>query len=342
VSAEVHAVVLSWNSARFLPDCLDSLAAQTHRELAVTVIDNGSTDGSADLVADRAPRVDLLRLESNLGFCRANNLAVGRRRSPFLLFLNADVILDPGFVSEALPGFGRDPRVGMVSGRILRFDRKTVDSAGQFLARSRRTLERGYGEPDGAPYRREGEVFSVCGAAAFYRREMVEDIAPRGELFDPSFFAFHEDLDVGWRAQARGWKAWYRPGAVVYHYRGGTGREEGFLARRFQTARRPPEVVRHIVLNRWLSILKNDRSLHVLRDAPAILLRDLFTLGALALFSPRALLAVLRSGPELRAALARRRDERRRDGRWGAFRPGLSRPGIWKGTGAPAPPEERT
>jgi GT2 family glycosyltransferase len=340
MSAEVHAVVLSWNSARFLPDCLDSIASQTHPSIALTVIDNDSSDGSADLVAERAPGADLLRLETNLGFCRANNLALERGRAPFLLFLNADVVLEPDFVSEALPGFA-DPRVGLVSGRILRFDRSTVDSAGQFLARSRRTLERGYGEPDGERFAREGEVFSVCGAAAFYRREMVEDIAPDGELFDPDFFAFHEDLDVGWRARTRGWRAWYRPSAVVYHYRGGSGRERGGLSRRFQIARRPPEVVRHIVLNRWLSILKNDRPLHLLRDAPAVLLRDLATLGLLLFLSPRSLAGLLRSGSELRAALRHRRRARERDGRWGPWRPGLGRPGIREPGPAEAAPEER-
>lgn len=337
---EVHAVVLSWNSARFLPDCLDSIAAQTHSEIALTVIDNGSTDGSPDLVSERAPGADLLRLESNLGFCRANNLALGRRRSPFVLFLNADVVLEPDFVGEALAGFA-DPRVGMVSGRILRFDRRTVDSAGQFLARSRRTLERGYGEPDGERFAREGEIFSVCGAAAFYRREMIEDIAPGGELFDPDFFAFHEDLDVGWRAQSRGWKGWYRPSAVVYHYRGGSGRETGALSGRLQIARRPPQVVRHIVLNRWLSTVKNDRPLHLLRDAPAILLRDLATFALLLFLSPRTLPALLRSGSELRSALGHRRREREREGRWGPWRPGLRRPGIPAVLAAGPAPEER-
>jgi GT2 family glycosyltransferase len=340
MSREVHAVVLSWNSARFLPDCLDSLAAQTHPGIALTVIDNGSTDGSADLVAERAPGADLLRLEANLGFCRANNLALARSRAPFLLFLNADVILEPDFVSEALPGFA-DPRVGMVSGRILRFDRRTVDSTGQFLARSRRTLERGYGEADGERFSREGEIFSVCGAAAFYRREMVEDIAPGGELFDPDFFAFHEDLDVGWRAQVRGWRGRYRPSAVIYHYRGGTGSERGGLSRRFQIARRPPEIVRHVVLNRWLSILKNDRPLHLLRDAPAVLLRDLATLALLLLLAPRALAGLLGSGAALRAALSRRRREKARAGRWGPWRPGLRRPGIPEPLPAGEAPEER-
>lgn len=329
MSVDVDAVVLAWNSARFLPGCLDSLAAQSHPGLRVMVADNGSSDGSADLVARRYPGVRLLRFEQNLGFCRANNRALARCRAPFLLFLNADTILDSAFVPEALPGFTRNPRVGMVSGKILRFDRRTVDSAGQFLARNRRTLERGYGQPDGPRFGREGPVFSVCGAAAFYRREMVDDIAPEGRLFDPGFFSFHEDLDVGWRAQNAGWRAWYRPTAVAYHFRGGSGEHHGIFSRTFQIARRPPEVVRHIVLNRYRSIIRNDRLAHYLRDAPAILLRDVLTLVLVAACTPSVLPHLLRSRGMVREARARRREDSRRRGRWGPVRRGLPRPGIW-------------
>src|SRR5437867_6909289 len=140
----VSVIVVAWNSLRFLSDCLRSVAAQTHQEIELIVVDNGSTDGSADFVAAQFPGAILIRNPANEGFCRANNAALKRATGVFILCLNADAILEPDFVEKALPGFTATHRVGMVSGKILRFDGVTIDSAGQMLTRARRILDRGY------------------------------------------------------------------------------------------------------------------------------------------------------------------------------------------------------
>jgi hypothetical protein len=142
-------IVVSWNSARFLEGCLASLAAQRGAVMEVVVVDNGSTDGSAALARARDPRARVIELGENRGFCAANNAGPRgghgivrpvpqRRRGALRRLRRADA-----------SGLRRDPRIGMVAGRLLRFDRRTVDSAGQFLTRSRRVVERAYGEPDG-------------------------------------------------------------------------------------------------------------------------------------------------------------------------------------------------
>jgi len=283
----VSVIVVSWNSARFLPECLRSIEAQTHPDVETIVVDNGSTDGSADLVASTFPKAVLIRNASNEGFCRANNAALMRAGGVFILCLNADAILEADFIEKALFGFTAIHRVGMVSGKILRFDGKTIDSAGQLLTRARRIVDRGYGEPDTGKLDEPGEVFSVCGAAALYWRGMIDAVSRGGEFFDESFFAFGEDMDVAWRARRAGFRAWYQPAAVARHYRGGSqaGRR-GLLGRFFQTARRPAPIRAHIVKNRWMMILKNDTRADFIRNLPHIAAWEICQAAWLILLAP--------------------------------------------------------
>jgi GT2 family glycosyltransferase len=332
----VSTIVVSWNSAGFLEACLASLAAQRGVEMEVVVVDNGSTDGSAGLARALAPRAKVLELGENRGFCAANNAGLAASSGAFVLFLNADAVLTEDFLEQALPDFARDPRIGMISGKLLRFDRRTVDSAGQFLTRSRRVVERGYDGADGPSLDTEGYIFSVCGAAMLCRREMIEDVSVDGEFFDESYFAFSEDIDVGWRATLAGWRSWYAPRAVAFHYRGGTESADG-ARRSWRPAllRRPRALRYHIIKNRWMTLLKNDAAGSFLRDLPFIGARDLALVLAGVLASPGLLMDLLRSGPVLRRARARRRSFLARRGRWGARRAGARASWVrWK---APLP-----
>ena len=323
--AELSAVVVSWNSARFLDACLGSLFSQRDVPVEVIVVDNGSTDGSAALVGRGHPRARLIQMGSNRGFCAANNAGLAASSAPFVLFANSDIILEESFAKEALAPFDRDARTGMTGGKLLRFDRRTIDSAGQFLTRSRRVVERGYGRCDGPETAAEGYVFSICGAAMICRREMIEDVSVGGEFFDESYFAFSEDLDVGWRARIAGWRAYYAPRAVGYHYRGGT--ETGAARSLPALLRRARPLRFHILKNRWLTLIKNDSAAALARDLPFIAARDAAMLGAALVTSPGLLLDFARSGPLWREARAKRRAFLSRRGRWGDRAPGAA--GGW-------------
>lgn len=273
------------------------------------MVDNASRDETAGLIGQRFPEVSLLQCDTNLGFCRANNLGIARTRSPFVLVLNPDTRLTPRFLEELLPAFD-DPLVGLAAGKLLRFDEKTIDSAGQTLGRSRQPLDRGYGQPDSGQFDRDEEVFSVCGAAALYRRTMLESIADGdGQFFDESFFAFYEDLDLAWRARKLGWKAAYRYRAVAYHARGGSAGAEGVRARWRALLTRSPDIRYHIVKNRYLTILRNDTAAAYLKDQPFILGRDAATIALLLMFSPSVLARLWRARPLFRAALERREQD---------------------------------
>jgi GT2 family glycosyltransferase len=305
--APVAAVVVAWNASAWISECLRSLRGLARPPAEIVVVDNGSTDGTAAIVRDGFPDVALIECGANLGFCGGNNLGFARTGSPFVLVLNPDTRLWPRFLEELLPAFD-DPAVGIAAGKLLRPDGRTLDSAGQLLARSRQPVDRGYGEPDQGQFDRDAEVFGACGAAALYRRAMLEEVAdPDGEVFDTRFFAFYEDLDLAWRARRLGWKAAYRHEAVGYHARGSTASDASVRRRGLALLNRSAEVRFHVAKNRYLTILRNDTPGAYLRDLPFILGRDLVLAAILLLTSPRVLLRLRRERAVFRGALEKRR-----------------------------------
>ena len=176
----------------------------------------------------------------------------------------------------------------MVSGKILRFDKKTLDSTGLFLTVFRTACERGYGKPDSARFQKEGYIFGVSGAAALYSRKMLDEIRLGSEYFDNAFGFFYEDLDIAWRGKNFGWRGYYVSSAIVYHLRGGTarsceGRGNNKIARRYLNN----ELYFNLLKNRYLAIIKNDSLPGFLVNFIFILLYDIASWGTVILFRPQ-------------------------------------------------------
>lgn len=305
--APVAVVIVSWNAAQDLPVCLASLRGLERRPAEIVVVDNGSRDASVACVRS-FPEVRLIEAGANLGFCRANNLGIAATRSPFVLVLNPDTRLHRRFLEELLPAFDDAPRVGIAAGKLLRFDGRTLDSAGQMLGRSRQPVDRGYGRPDRGQLDTDGPVFGACGAAALYRRDMLDAIAdPGGEVFDERFFAFLEDLDLAWRAQRAGWRGAYRHRARGEHRRGATAGTPAVRRRLLALWSRSPEVRFHLAKNRYLTILRNDTWGGYLANLPFVLARDVATLAVLLVSSPSVLVRLWRVRGVFAGALQRRR-----------------------------------
>jgi len=322
---KVSVVILTWNSRSLVGEAVASALAQEGVTPEVLVADNASEDGTADEVALRFPGpVRVVRFERNEGYAGGYNRALALARGEFLLLLNPDARLARDFLVRALPAFD-DARVGIVAGRLMRADGTTVDSAGQFLARSRKVIDRGYGAPLVASAECAGPVLSACGAAALYRRAMIDDVSDGDDFFDPDYFAFHEDLEVGWRAWRAGWSAVYVPGATAVHLRSG-GAAVGALGRAVE---RPAWLTAHIVKNRYLAMLRHDRLGALLVDAPFILGRDLALWSVLLARKPAALRLVAGHRDAFRRALAKRRADASRRGRFGPWRRAVPRRGIW-------------
>ena len=157
----VSVIVVNWNHGRLLKDCLDALLAQEYPstglrasgQLDITVVDNGSTDGSPGWIARCYPDIHLLTFPDNRGFSRAFNQGARCTDSPYVLSLNPDVTVRPSFILEMVHAITRDERVGMVAPKLLRADEPTVlDSTGLFIDRRRRPYDRGQGKVDRGQY----------------------------------------------------------------------------------------------------------------------------------------------------------------------------------------------
>jgi GT2 family glycosyltransferase len=217
----VSVIVPSWNSRRFLEPCLDSVEAQERPAAELLVVDNGSRDGTRELLERRG--IDHLALDRNLGFAAAVNIGIRRTSAPFVLVLNVDAVLEEGSLKRLVDALRSEPGLGGVQPRILQAGagRARIYSAGQCLLRDGRAIELGAGELDGPRYRRPGEVFGVCGAACLLRRELLSELGG----YDERYFAFCEDVDLNARAQIMGWRFRYVPEAAVTHVGNSVWRE---------------------------------------------------------------------------------------------------------------------
>jgi len=216
--------MVNWNRRELLRRALESLEAQRRVDFETIVVDNGSADGSAEMVArEFAPRPALnLRLivnPVNRGFCAANNQGIAASRAPLVALLNNDAEADPGWLAALRGAFEHGPRVGMAASKILGWEDPTrIDKAGHLIYPDGQNRGRGSGEVDRGQYDRREETLWPDGCAAMYRRAMLDEIGG----FDEDFFAYGDDAELGLRARIAGWTCLYIPEAVVRHHRGAT------------------------------------------------------------------------------------------------------------------------
>jgi GT2 family glycosyltransferase len=206
-------IVPSFNGAHLLPECLDSLSRQSYPRLEVIVADGASSDHTEQLLAHAYPTVRLLRLRRNLGFAGNVNAGLRAARGEVLCLLNNDACAEPDWVVTCVETLVAHPQVGSVASKVLFFDGRTINSAGDIFCRDGAARQRGAGEPDGPDWNTPGPVFGAMGGAACYRRAMLADVG----LLDEKFFMYLEDVDLAFRAQLLGWGCLYEPRARVYH-----------------------------------------------------------------------------------------------------------------------------
>lgn len=304
----VSAIIVNWNHGHLLPACLNALLAQDYAKLDITVVDNGSQDGSPRWLADSYPGVNLWTFSNNRGFSAALNWGVSHTEGDLVLSLNPDVTANENLVAQLVQAIVHDERIGIVAPKLLQAANPAcLDSTGLFIDRRRRPFDRGQGEPDVGQYDTLTNVFGACGAAALYRRTMLQDLMVGSECFDESFFAYYEDADLCWRAQLQGWRSVYTPHAVGIHDRGW-----GDTLRRRGRAPKHSQGPRLALRNRYLMVIKNDSIPHLLHDLPLILAAEVPPLAYMAFTRPRALLGLVDLIRELPSALAKRRELRAR------------------------------
>jgi GT2 family glycosyltransferase len=212
---EVSVVVLNWNRAELLLECLESLFGQRFQSFEVIVVDQGSRDDSAAKVRARfGEAVRLILNPANVGFAEGCNLGIRAAQGRWIALINNDAVADPRWLEEMVQAGASPARIGMVASRILgRLERDRIDNVGVAVYPDGMNRGRARGERDGGLYEAGWPVFLPSGCACLLRREMLDETG----LFDQSFFAYSEDTDLALRGRLLGWNCVFAPRAAVYH-----------------------------------------------------------------------------------------------------------------------------
>lgn len=220
---EITVVIPNYNGEKYLSECLLALENQEPGTpgFDVVVVDNGSSDGSVTLLEKcgqeeyrNGMNVQNIFLKENTGFCHAVNVGIQSSKSPYVILLNNDTKVKSTFIKSLYDAVSRDSSIFSVSSKMLMWDRPDlIDDAGDRYCALGWAYSRGKGRKS-AEYDMPAEIFSACGGAAIYQREVFEEIG----LFDELHFAYLEDLDIGYRARIYGYRNYFEPAAEVLHY----------------------------------------------------------------------------------------------------------------------------
>lgn len=298
--------IVTYNSAEDIEACLDAVWRQTYPIEKIVVIDNASKDETANRVREYVERngtsqVQFVQNRMNTGFAPAHNQAMRMTQSDYVLVLNPDVELGADYVKRLIGQMERRPEIGSATGLLLlKSSSETVDSTGLTMNAIWRAFDRGAGEA-AQQWSESGEVFGVSGAAAMYRRTMIEDISINGEFFDEDFFAYKEDVDVAWRAELLGWKAYYCADAIATHERGW---------KKGSRSSQPLFVRKYSYINRYKMIYKNLSGYRWLKALPKLMAYEVASHGYMLLREPKVLGAWRDFGRKLPELREKRREIR--------------------------------
>ncbi len=262
---------MGYDSKRYLDSCFKSIQYQTIYDpntIEVIYINNGSFDGSIIEIQRNYKWVSTVRNIKNLGLPAAFNLGIDYSSGDFILLMNADVILEHDYIEKALQKMKHDKHIAALTGKIYKYNfnksRKTpfFDTVGIFAMVDREILS-GKGAQDLGQFEDPCEIFSIRDVCGFYRRNALEDVRIKDEYFDENFFLYLEDVDLCWRLRLFGWKIFFLPSLLAYHF------IDSAKVRNFKEYKKRER--RYFMKNERLMILKNEFFLTIIKDLFIIL-----------------------------------------------------------------------
>ena len=242
-SPHVYVHLLTWNDRRYLPDLFASFGDQTYENFTVRILDNGSTDGTLEYIAQHFPKTLVSRNVKNAGFAEGHNQLIrytidhlpAENQDAHILLMNSDMILSSNLIEKLVEAASQsEDIVGGFQPKVLRafaeqygdevleetMRSDILDTTGLSVSRSWRMTDRGAGELDKGQYDDKTDIFAPTGTIAMYPIAVIKTLLYNGEFFDKHFFAYREDCDLAWRFRKIGWQAKFVPSAKAYHYRG--------------------------------------------------------------------------------------------------------------------------
>lgn len=220
-------IILCWNSNQYIPACLESLHNQTDKDFEILLVDNGSPVPVSKADFEQYPdlRIRFFQLNTNIGFAAGNNYASQYANGKFLVLLNVDAFPDPTWLENVRRGINKYPNSFFASKLIMANHPDKYDGKGDVYHISGLVWRKSHNTLIVNNSEKETEVFSACGAAAIYPREAFT----RVNGFDPDYFSYLEDIDLGFRLRLIGYRCMYLPNAIVKHIgSGSSGVRSGF------------------------------------------------------------------------------------------------------------------
>ena len=227
IGADVAVLIVNWNSGALLEKCMAALHEQTVAPGRIIVLDSGSEDDSCRRIDFSRPGHQVINLSEDFGFAVAANVAIKAAEGfEWVVLLNPDALPTPTWLEALLRAAREHPTFSSFGSHMLQANGKgLLDGTGDIFHVSGRPFRRDHGAPEAERRRAAGEMFSICGAAALYRRQTILEFGG----FDEDFFCYIEDLDLGFRLRLAGERCRYVPEAVVFHVGSGTtGRYSDF------------------------------------------------------------------------------------------------------------------
>ena len=225
----VSLITINYNGKDFLAPLLDSIRRQdfSSMDLEVILVDNGSTDGSLDLIREHYPEVRVIANADNLGFAKANNQAAEVARGHYLALINNDMRLEPDWLTRMVAYLDAAPSdLICASSKIVNWDGTLIDFMGGTVAFNGMGFQTNFRAPVTAPASQDypKELLFACGGAMLITREVYLEAGG----FDEDYFAYFEDIDLGWRLWVLGYRVGFCGEAVAYHRFNGTSKKFGW------------------------------------------------------------------------------------------------------------------
>lgn len=214
----VSVIIPNYNGKHFLKACIDSLVEQTYKDIEIIVVDNDSSDGSASYLKEAYPEVRIIQLNSNTGFSYAVNIGIQKSCGKYVFLLNNDTEVDERCVELLVESISCSESIFSVNSKMIQYNnRELLDEAGDEYNALGCAFKRGKNRKVESKTK-SGRVFTTCAGASLYRKSIFNKIG----YFDDEFFAYLEDVDMGYRANIYGYQNIYNPHAIVYHIISGT------------------------------------------------------------------------------------------------------------------------
>lgn len=215
---KVSIIIVNYNQKQMTLDCLKSLKSITYTNYEIILVDNNSHDGSAEAVIKQYPKVKILKNSENKGFAGGNNVGLKESTGDYILLLNNDTKVTPGFLEPLIEDFTGIKDLGIVQSKMFVMDKPNLlDSVASFQTYTGFLYHQGYLDTDKPEYQDFLYSFSAKGACMMIDRRVL-----KLGLFDDSYFAYFEETDLCWRAWLLGFKVGFEPRSVIFHKMGVT------------------------------------------------------------------------------------------------------------------------